>query len=228
MKVARVALALALPVALVAAPPAAAQAPPAAPPDERAAAREFAFAAYRLRVALKAQRPDLEGRLQASVDALLSPPCEDALVALILLPKSRQDRVALGTGAVALSPAIAAMRPAFQRFQAELERIPTADPALRSGRAAWRTMVASLAAFPAQVDVCTALERWRRTRFAPSATPFGLDELPGAFDEEALDSPKLVRAARRMQQLGVAPGTARRFTGATLLDGIFEDVEFPD
>ena len=228
MKVARVALALALPLGLVAAPPAGAQAPPAAPPDERAAAREFSFAAYRLRVALKAQRVDLDARFQASVDALLSPPCENAVVTLILLPDKRQTQVALGAGAVALSPAIAAMRPAFQRFQAELERVPTADPALRSGRAAWRRMVASLAAFPAQVDLCATLERWRRARFAPSATPFGLDELPGTFDDEAESSPKLVRAARRMQQLGVAPGAARRFAGDTLLDGIFKELEMPD
>jgi hypothetical protein len=221
-------VATAIAVCLVAAPAAAAQAPPAAAPDERAAAREFSFAAYRLRVALKAQQADLEGRLQASIDALLSPRCEDALVALILLPAARQEPVAVGAGALALSPAIAAMRPAFQRFQAELERVPTADPALRSGRAEWRTIVASLAAFPAQVDVCATLERWRRARFALSATPFGLDEVPGAFDQEAESSPKLRRAARRMRQLGVAPGTARRFTGDTLLDGIFEDVEFPD
>jgi hypothetical protein len=31
-----------------------------------------------------------------------------------------------------------------------------------------------------------------------------------------------------MQQLGIAPGTARRFTGDTLLDGIFDDVEIAD
>jgi hypothetical protein len=214
---------------LSAATPAAAQAPPAPPaPDERAAVREFSYAAYRLRVAIKAQERDIEQRLQTGVDALSAPACERPLIALIGLPASSQDRVALGAGAVAIAPAVAAMRPAFERFQAELERVPTADAALRSGRAAWRSAIAGLALFPAQVDVCGTLERWRRAGFAASAAPFGLDELPGAFSEGEDAEPKLMRAARRMQQLGIAPGTARRFTGDTLLDGIFDDVEIAD
>jgi hypothetical protein len=217
--------AVVLAVALAVAAPARAQAPPAPPaPDERAAAREFSYAAYRLRIAIKAQKADLEQRLQTAVDALTAPACQRTLIALVGLPEATQDRVAAGAAAVAIAPAIAALRPAFQRFQAELDRVPTADPALRGGRAAWRTSLAALARFPAQVDVCATLERWRRARFAPAATPFGLDELPGGVADDGAE-PKLRRAARRMQQLGVAPGTARRFAGETLLDGIFDDVE---
>jgi hypothetical protein len=113
------------------------------------------------------------------------------------------------------------MWPAFERFQAELERVPTGDPALRSGRAEWRATVAAFALFSPVIEVCGTLDRWRRSRFARAEAPFGLGR-------ELLSdgsSPKLTRAARRMQELGVARGTARRFTGETLLDGIGEDLD---
>jgi hypothetical protein len=146
-------------------------------------------------------------------------------VGIALLPRRRPDDAIEVVVGVALAPALGGMRPAFERFQGELERVPTADPALRSGRAAWRVAVADFARVPPGVDVCATLERWQRARFARAEAPFGLESgfLASLVGET---SPKLTRAARRMQQLGVRSGTARRFTGETLLDGIGDDVDF--
>jgi hypothetical protein len=206
--------------ALAATPAAHAQAPPLPPPDERAAAREFSFAAYRLRVAIKAQKAAFEQRVEAGFEALNTPPCRPALRALVRLPERREDEVSGIAGAIIAAPALATVQPAFQRFQDELERVPTADPSLRSGRAGWRAFVASLAGLPAIVDVCGALEAWHRSGFARGAIPAGVRALISLEDP----APKLKRAARRMVQLGVASGTARRFTGDTLFNGFGDDI----
>ena len=202
---------------------ASAQAPPPAP-DERAAAREFSFAAYRLRLALKAQQAEIEQRMQAGLDAIGSSRCEPTLVAVVALPLTRREEVFPIAAAVAIAPAFAAMRPAFERFRDELERVPTGDPALRSGRAAWRSSVGHIATFPLDLDICGTLERWRQTSFSPAAAPFGLggDRL-GPYAASA--ATKLGAAARRMRELGVAPGPSRRFSGETLLEGIGDDLD---
>lgn len=230
MPIARAALVLVL--AVIAAAPAHAQGPLPAPPptpaapDERGAAREFSFAAYRLRVALVAQRADIEQRMQAGLDAFDQPACEDALVEIVLLPEGRRDEALVVAAALALAPAFAAVRPAFERFLGEIERVPTADPALRTGRADWRASIGALRRFPAEIDVCGTLERWRRANFARAATPLGLGEdLAGALPRTR--SAKLARAARRMRQLGVSPGAARRFSGETLFRGIGDDLDLP-
>jgi hypothetical protein len=102
--------------------------------------------------------------------------------------------------------------------------VPTGDTALRSGRAAWRSSVAHIATFPPDLDICGTLERWRRTGFSRAAAPFGLggDRL-GPYAASA--ATKLAAAERRMRELGVAPGPARRFGGETLLEGIGDDLD---
>jgi hypothetical protein len=208
-------------VVAAAAVPARAQAPPpvppppAAAPDERAAAREFSFAAYRLRVAVLGQKAAIEAKIAAGLAALDDPRCDRVLAAA---PARSRPQVLLMTVLLAALPTFDPLRAPLERYLAELERVPTADPLLRSGRAGWRSQVELIRRLPSIPDPCAALEAWQRAGFAPGAVPVD----PAALDNPGLDAAdaKLRRAARRMRELGVGAPAARRFTGDTLLDGI--------
>ena len=117
-----------------------------------------------------------------------------------------------------ITPAYDPVRPALDAFLAQIEQIPTADPALRSGRAGWRSEIQFIRQLQSSEDPCGKLQAWRRAKFAPEASPVNLD----AFDDPGLNAAegKIAKAARRMQELGVSAGTAHRFTG----DGMFRDV----
>jgi hypothetical protein len=99
-----------------------------------------------------------------------------------------------------------------------LLRIPTNDPALRGGRAGWRTVIDIIRRLPSTPDPCATLQAWRRTGFAPEKAPIPLDVLvnPAARAAEG----KLAVAARRMGRLGVSAGAARRFTGKGMFAGV--------
>jgi hypothetical protein len=227
---ARCAALAAIAIAMSATAPAAAHAARGAP-DEHAAAREFSYAAYRLRVAITAQKAELDQRIQAGVDAFVTPPCGPAFGAMGRLSERRLDAATLVAATVAMAPALAAVRPAFERFLAELDRVRTGDRALRGGRAEWRATVAAFRRFPPQVDVCATLDAWRQARFARSKAPVGLGDadFAGSLSDPGADpSRRLARAARRMRRLGVPAGAARRFAGTTLFDGIGEDIDVPD
>lgn len=217
MRAARRAALVAVARGLAAAVPAAAQAPPAAP-DERAAAREFSFAAYRARVKVKAQGPAIRAALVARIDALDDPRCLRAFAAA---PQAAQDRVVEAVGIMVGLPLIDGLRAPVAQLVAELERVPTADPALRSGRAAWRAEAQFLARLPVLPDMCAALEAWRRAGFRPGAAPIDLERLAGG-SLDTVDA-KLGAAAARMRSLGVSAGAARRFTGDNLLDGVVDE-----
>jgi hypothetical protein len=208
----------ALLLAVVAIPTASAQAPPPATPapGERAAARELSFAAYRLRVAVLAQADAIDDKLfDVTFEALLDPRCERAEDAA---PADRALEVLLVSILLALAPAYDPIRAPLDTFLAELERIPTSDPALRGGRAAWRTEIDLIRRLPSTPDPCAALQAWRRTGFAPGAAPIPADAVisPAALAAEG----KLAVAARRMRELGVSAGAARRFTGKGVLRGV--------
>jgi hypothetical protein len=212
---------LAVVLGATAAVPAAAQTPPAPAPDERAAAREFSFAAYRARVAVKAQKAAIEAALNARIDALDDPRCARAITAA---PRAAQETVVAMSGLLVALPLLDGVRAPVQKLVAELERVPTADPSLRSGRAAWRAEAQFFARLPAVPDMCAALDAWRRARYGPRAAPIDL----AAFDDVGLETVerKLAAAAARMRELGVSAGAARRFTGDNLLDGIADDLDF--
>lgn len=197
--------------------------PPAAPPaaqgqapDERAAARELSFAAYRLRVAVLAQKSAIEDRLLGvTVPALTDPRCdrvEDAAPGLagieVLLVELILD----------VTPPYDPVRVPLDTFLAEIERIPIADRALRSGRAGWRSEIVFIRQLQSSPDPCGKLQAWRRADFAPSASPVNLDAALDPGLRAAED--KITIAARRMRTLGVSTGAARRFTGAGMFDGI--------
>jgi hypothetical protein len=208
---------------LSAAAPAQAQTPPPAvpaPPDERAAAREFSFAAYRARLAVKAQKPAIEAALNARLEALDDPRCERAVNAA---PRAAEDAVLAMTIVLIALPLIDGIRGPAQQLVVELERVPTADQALRSGRAAWRAQAQFFARLPTVPDMCAALDAWRQAGYGPGGAPIPLEAFQGGGLETV--ERKLAAAAARMRELGVSAGAARRFTGDTLLQGIGDDVK---
>jgi hypothetical protein len=187
-------------------------------PDDRAAAREFSFAAYRLRVAIKASLPQIE-RAAAITRA---PACRTALAGGT--PAQQQGHVDDLVGVLVDLLAGAMFAPvadSMRAFQAQIEAVPTSDPALRSGRAAWRTSVELyLRVRPLPADLCARLARWRSAGYAASARP---DLQPAAvrriLDGSGTVDVKLHLAAARMVALGITPGQARRFAGDTLFSG---------
>jgi len=195
--------------------------PPATPPaatapDERAAAQQFAFAAYRLRVAVLAEEKAIEDRIRAiTAPALGDPRCDRVGAAAPGLTGILVLAVEL---VLDITPAYDPVRPALDTFLAELEQIPTADPALRSGRAGWRSEIQFIRQLQSTDDPCGKLEAWRRAKFDLAASPVNIE----AFDDPGLNAAegKLGAAARRMQALGVSAGAAHRFTG----DGVFKGV----
>jgi hypothetical protein len=193
--------------------------PPATVSDERAAAREFAVAAERLRVELVAAEPSMEARGQAALRALDDPRCDRAEAAA---EGSRRidvmsARAILGTGR-AYDPA----RAPLERFLAEIDRIRTADRVLRGGRAGWRSAVLYLRTIPSVADPCGALDGWRRARFAASAAPVDLEAVRRRGRSASED--KVARAARRMRRLGVSTTAATRYTAAGMFRGILLDL----
>lgn len=191
-----------------------------AAPNERAAARELSFAAYRLRVAVLAQSNAIDDRFSTvTIDALTDDRCDRADDAA---PNGREIEVLLMDLLLAFAPAYDPIRPALDRFLAELERIPTNDPALKGGRAGWRTEIDIIRRLPSTPDPCAALQAWQRTGFAASKAPIPLDVLTNPAAEAA--EGKIAVAARRMRRLGMRAGAARRFTGKGIFRGVAVDL----
>jgi hypothetical protein len=200
-------------IALALAPTAPAQAPA---PDERAAAREFSFAAYRLRVAILAQEDAIDDKLlNVTLEALADDRCDRADEAATGL---RGIEVLLTDILLAFAPAYDPIRPALDTFLAQLEAIPTNDPALRGGRAGWRTEVDIIRRLPSTPDPCAALQAWQRTGFAENRAPIPIDVLTNPAAEASAG--KIAVAARRMRQLGVGATAAKRFRGRQMFSGV--------
>jgi len=197
-------------------PPPATPAPPQAAPSERAAAQQFAFAVYRLRVAVLAQKSAIEDKvLGITLGALSDPRCdrvENAAPGLVGI------EVLLVELVLDITPAFDPVRTSLDTFLAQIEAIPTNDRALRSGRAGWRSEIQFIRQLQSSPDPCGSLQAWQRKHFAPSASPVNLDAVTDPGLNAAED--KITIAARRMRALGVSAGAARRFTG----DGMFRGV----
>jgi hypothetical protein len=189
-----------------------------APVDDATAAREYSYAAYRLRVAIKARMPAIE---QAAA-LTRSPACRSALRGATPAQQRAHVEDLVGVLVDLLSGTmLAPVAEPLGTFQAELERIPTPDPALRSGRAAWRASVALYRQVrPLPADLCEQLTRWRAVGYAASARP-ALQPLVvrSILDGSGSVDAKLHLAAARMVALGVPEGQARRFAGDTLFNG---------
>jgi hypothetical protein len=212
MRAAPIAAALAMVVALGSAVPA-----DAAPPRS---AQRFADAALRAKVAINALRPEISRSLREADLGRCGDLGDQA--------PARAERTAGALIDLALAQALLGpTQPVLERFVADLEAIPTRDPALRSGRAAWRESVAALGRLPAFDQPCAALERWAKAGWSPAARP----PVPVA-EIERLDSDRLderfdrgvARAARRLRRLGISAGAAKRFTGETLFEDAVDEI----
>jgi hypothetical protein len=195
----------------------------ASPPDERAAAREYAYAAYRLRVKVKAAMP----QMNATRRMLTSPHCLDALQGPKVTPRAEKQAETLIFDAL-IGGLYLPVAGALETFQHELDRVPTADPALVAGREQLRKGVEfALQVQAPPADVCARLAAWARSGYADAALPMLQPEpihdfianAPVTDGSETVAAP-LRRAAARMVQLGVTKGQARRFSGETLFDGV--------
>jgi hypothetical protein len=193
-------------------------------PDERAAAREFAYAAYRLRVKLRTTFAT-----KAELGAVFtSPGCRE--IAEETFPKRARAEAGVALAEAILGVEYGRMGPALTTFAAELDRVPTADPALRAGRDAWQTGAAALARFVpvTAADACVQLRRWADAGYpaggAPAFQPEAVrqelrDRVTSDDHATAHEDLRLQRAATRMLQLGVTRSQARRFSGRTLFRG---------
>ena len=186
----------------------------AAPP---ASAQRFADAALRMKQAIKAQRAELERR----VEELDFVRCFRVFEAA----PARHDAQVFAVIVIGLTgPMMDVARGPLEQMVRDLDAIPTQDPALRSGRAAWRAQVAQIDEMPRVDAPCDALERWRDAKWRASAAP-KLDERAMArmIEGSAGQERKVRRAARRLRQLGVRKGEAARFTGDTMFDNVIDD-----
>ena len=174
-------------------------------------AQAFADVLLRARVAIKAQAPDLERRYEEA-----EPDCED-------LFDSAPDRLAvemfkLSFGAT-IQPYADLIIESSRQIVAGLDAVPTRDPVLRSGRAAWRAALRLNESHPRVDDACADLARWRDAGWGDEAMP------PYLHDEDDADSGptierKMHAASRRLRMLGISPRVAGFFTGDGLLDGV--------
>lgn len=200
------------------------QARAAAKPDERAAAQAFADAALHygqdVRAALPAAR---KARQAARVDARK---CDGPLRALERRLEGDGDFTRRDFRAfilMSIQPWVgvyATLVPAHERMLAELDATPTADPALRTGRAVWRSLT-NLMRFYALIpaDLCGQLDAW--VDAGAKGTPLPDVNLRGWDDPEELDrdssspdeSARLARAVRRLRELGQGPRRSERFDG---------------
>jgi hypothetical protein len=193
-------------------------------PDERPAAREFAYAAYRLRVRIKAAEPAMK-QATAGLDPQT---CKSAISDAI--PKEAGPGLSLWITERNLGIRLQPVAAAFGDFVRELDRVPTADPALVDGRNAWRYDAEFFAQLgPPPANACEQLRDWRLAGFPadgiPAAQPPAVHQAFLALGDAALigiDRPEPRRAARRLQALGVPAGQARRFTLERLFDGVLD------
>jgi hypothetical protein len=193
-------------------------------PDERAAAREYSYAAYRLRLKIKAAVP----ALNQAVSALFTPQCAVEPEGTPEFTDAVERKADTLSAEAVLGVVYAPVAGAFGTFQTELDRVPTADPALVAGREAWRATVVFVQQLqPVPADLCARIRAWADSGYADAALPIlqpaPVHELLAAApdsDEPDLPTVGLRRAAARMAQLGVTKGQARRFAGTTLFRGV--------
>jgi hypothetical protein len=191
-------LALIIAAGLLVPATASAQAPP---PDERAAAQALADAAKRL--VAEADGLEDDAVWVDTCDALKKEP-----------PARRRDAASDYANGLELRFYIDGLRPALMRFRTEIAAAQTADPVLRSGRAAGRRIARTAdEVIPAgEADPCAAYEAYARAGY-----PEGPARAARALDRRlekiatARTRRKIHAAAERMRELGVSRADARAF-----------------
>lgn len=198
-----------------------AAAPASAAPDDRAAAEAFADAARVYTIEERATEPEAR-RVFEAVDLSR---CVRVTDRLERLGAKEHDRAVLAerpTIAALLMPVWRPRLVAIRRFVAALESVETQDPALRSGRAAWRQRLARAEIYArAPEDTCVRLEAWARAGGTDVVLPdVDLRGLYTAFFSDAdnlFGLKKLAGAANRLRDLGQGPARASRFIGSSSL-----------
>lgn len=186
-------------LALLAPATASAQTPP---PDERAAAQAYADAAGRLTDAIEAPTERLFGFFEHPLQK--APGCPR------IAKRQRRGAVLISLYHRTLEFA-RDVSAATRAMRSELANVATADPALISGRAAWRAEGRSLERLPAPGDLCAELASWRRAGY-PEATVRKTLRAFESLDEPVEGSGRKLRAAvERMVQLGVPREQAELF-----------------
>ena len=212
LPVAAVALALLVPATASAAPPRSAEA--------------FAAAGERLTFALRAQGDAIERGFAEEFAR-----CE-AAIQRQRVPRRARERFTHLIVVAVLQPTLERVLPSMRQFVADLDAVPTRDPALRSGRAGWRATVAVMEAVPELEGPCEHLERWAASGYAADqAPPLPLAGMRAFLRDAdgglASADRKVGRAVRRLRRLGVPRRRARHF-GGTVLGEVFAEDSLPD
>jgi hypothetical protein len=110
-----------------------------------------------------------------------------------------------------------AITPFFARAVADMQAVPTADPALRSGRTGWRRvhrLYTAVARLP-HVRICIELRDYVRNDFTPTPAMRRAARVQRRFESLSLDDiqRRLDRAVKRMIELGVPADVAAEFAG---------------
>lgn len=193
--------------------------PAQAAPRTKAAAA-FSDAALRAKVALQAGEPAVKAKL----DAMRSGLCLRVVKESARSGNRHRFKRALAVTLLGgLRPLVEVFVPVARQLVAELDAVPTRDPALIRGRDAWRRSVAAFEGLPVVERPCERLGEWRASGYsAEKAPPYLVDELEQLEDDGAVD---LALAARRLRQLGVSRRAAERFAGEDLVGDVYLDLD---
>ena len=181
-------------------------------PDERAAARSFADAGIRLAAFVDGS----EARFDATVGSR-PPRCARRLLRRI--PDERAARAQILAGMPAEGRVARLVEQPLLEFSLQLHGVQTADPALRSGRTAWRRLrqaFLKLAPF-ADLDLCAELRRYAASGFRPTPAMRRASRALHAYARAITRDfgSRLDRAIERLQELGIPRAEARAFDGET-------------
>lgn len=177
-------------------------------------AQAFADAALRAHVAMRAESETIDRRMRALRPRLCISVLRD-VVRRGRLVERRSERVFGQMMVGFMRPLVDVIVPVGRHLVADLDAVPTRDPALIAGRDAWRELIALFEAYPVVTRPCHALDAWRDSGFAPALAPpdqtSALARLD-ALDETETFSRRVGRAQRRLRMLGVTRGAAARFS----------------
>ena len=185
-----------------------------APPADAArtsSAQRFADAALRAKSALRAVAPQIRA---AHEDVFRT--CESGIEPDEDPPAHARRRAEVLAHQAERAPLVQIARPVFDKLLDDLRRIPTRDPALRSGREGWRLFVELLFGEPVLPGACQQLAAWAATGYARDRAPVfrvAAYKRPDAEDRrlEEQSQAKLEVAGVRMFRLGVSEADALRF-----------------
>ena len=177
------------------------------------AAQEFADAALRAHVAMRARSDEITRRTRALLPRLCRSVLDDTLHPGRRRP-DRYERAAAYMFFGLMRPLVDAILPVGRRLVADLDAVPTRDAALVDGREAWRELVALFEWYPVVERPCERLAEWRDSGYRRDLVPPDLraaDQYLEDWDDAETFSVRADRAADRLRRLGVPRGAAERF-----------------